>query len=180
MPLLASTLVLLLAPVPLAHFAFHAFLPLWRKRPAAFYLVAVLLWVAVAAVLWTIPLAAPLFAPSAVLRAWGAVFAVIGAIFVLWAIAAIHPKRFFLWAALRPESMPQVRIGSGPYRLLVHPAYVGYQLVAFGAFLLSGTPESLALAGWLLIAMPVLIRVEERELGVRLAGGPSQMPHRLG
>lgn len=171
--LLASSLVILLTPLPFAHALLHSALSTWRRRPGNFYTAAIVVWLVVSMVLWSLPRPVLLFEPGNVMRTIGVVAMVAGAVLVPWAIATLHPKRFFLWAVLHPESVEQVRIGRGPYRLLAHPAYTGYELIALGAFIASGIPEALALTGWLLISMPVVIRLEEQELANRIHGRSS-------
>lgn len=111
-----------------------------------------------------------LFAPPAWLKIICAITAV-GALFlVFWSIMTLKPKRFFLWAVLRPQSVRQERIGLGPYKFFHHPAYTAYAAMAFAAFFATGRTALLAFAAVIFLLMLIVTARENHELEERLGG----------
>ncbi|MEK7516827.1 MAG: methyltransferase [Patescibacteria group bacterium] len=157
----------LIAAIPIAHLWLHALLPWWKKRPALFYV-----WAAAvgAAAIYLFPriatISPTLFATSPLLRTLGWVLMGAGALLVLGSIATLGPRRFFLWAVLHGTKTE--RAATGPFRLIPHPAYLGYATIALGNILSNG---ALYLAGPLalyLALMPIVIFFEEEELKGRM------------
>lgn len=157
----------IMAVIPIAHLWLHALLPWWRKRPVLFYLWAGAVGAAAIYLFPRIATISPtLFAPSPLLRILGWALMAAGALLVLGSIATLGPRRFFLWAVLHGTKME--RAATGPFRLIPHPAYLGYAIVALGNLLSNG---ALYLAGPLalyLALMPIVIFFEEEELGTRV------------
>ncbi len=80
----------------------------------------------------------------------------------------LGPKRFFVWAVLRPQEVMQKYIASGIFKFIPHPSYTGILLILFGIFILSGRTY---LAGAFIFAVsffPTAIYFEEKELHERL------------
>ena len=157
-----------LGPIPLWHLLLHAFLPAWRLRPRAFYALAAALWVLFVPLAWHLAAVSPrVFVPSPWMARTG--FALSGAAFLvfLWCVATLTPRRFFVWAALRPRPGDAQRIVRGPYRYTAHPSYCGIVLTVAAHGLASGQAVLLGAAvviGLLLVAVAAL---EQRELSGR-------------
>lgn len=165
-----SALFVFLLPIPFFHIALHAFLPFWRRRPLLTYGMGVALWIA-AGVLAPLIRAQTegLFAPPIWLAHSAIILGIIGAIFVVWSAITLGPRRFFVWAALKPESAQQKYIPSGPFRFLSHPAYTGYLFMWFA--LAAGTGNAILIGAFVIAAMlfPIVARIENHELQQRLS-----------
>jgi protein-S-isoprenylcysteine O-methyltransferase Ste14 len=166
---IAFVTIVLLGPIPLWHLLLHACLPAWRRSPGAFYALAAALWVCFVPLSWRLAETSPrLFAPGPWTVAAG--LSLSGAAFLVfvWSVASLTPRRFFVWAVLRPdESLPE-RIVRGPYRYTAHPTYLAIVVAAASNLLASGQAVLLGAAvalGLLLAAVAVL---EQRELAARL------------
>ena len=158
-----------IAPIPLFHLWLHALLPWWRKHPILFYACAVLVWAASFALFAMFDKSAGIFFISHQNAAFGGYFLIIiGFIAGLSSIAILGPKRFFVWAVLRPESVQRTRISKGPFHWFPHPAYLGYLLISIGNFLASGKFYSLLVAIFLFTLTPMVILLEEKELKRRI------------
>lgn len=163
-----------IAPIPLFHLWLHALLPWWKKHAWLFYLCGLLAW---AASFWYFSFFGPrseyMFEFNPMWRVTvGYVLMGIGAIGILASIFTLGPKRFFVWAVLRPNSAPKIRIIIGPFLLIPHPAYMGEILIAIGNFLVRGQFYLLSLAIFLIVLMPIIIVLEEEELRRRLSSEP--------
>lgn len=156
-------------PVPIIHFWLHALLPWWRKRPVLFYLWALLLFFCALSVAPYIASISPcIFTPSVITRSFGIGLKVIGALAILTSIMTIGIKRFFLWAVLKPESVPKIRIIKGPFKFVPHPAYFGYILLVLGNLLGSGALYLVGILAWLVAFLPLVIILEEKEIDARI------------
>jgi protein-S-isoprenylcysteine O-methyltransferase Ste14 len=165
---LAFFTIAFLGPIPLWHLLLHAFLPAWRLRPRAFYVLAAAVWVLFVPLSWHLAAVSPcVFVPSPWMAGTG--FALSGAAFLvfLWCVATLTPRRFFAWAALRPGPDDLRRIVRGPYRVAAHPCYCALVLTVASHGLASGQAVLLGAAvviGVLLAGVAVL---EQRELSAR-------------
>lgn len=161
--------IFVLGPIPVVHILLHAFLRFWRRYPCGWYILCAAVWalffpLAKYAAGWP----SVLFAPPAWLKiicgitAWSSLF------LVLWSIGTLGPKRFFLWAVLRPGAMRQERIFGGPYKFFRHPAYTAYLATAFAAFFATGRSALLVFAAVMFLLMLIVIALESHELEIRL------------
>lgn len=159
----------IIAPVPLFHLWLHALLPWWKKRPLGLYLVAVFAWIF--SILFFKKMAlvsSDLFSPNFLAVATGYIFMAIGILAVASSMITLGPKRFFVWAVLRPESAPHERVKKGPFHFVPHPAYLGYIVLQTGNVLVSGELFALLLLLFLITVTPIVIRWEEEEMLKRL------------
>ncbi|MBI2426575.1 MAG: hypothetical protein HYV34_01895 [Candidatus Kerfeldbacteria bacterium] len=167
-PLHTAVLIFLL-PIPFFHLLLHAFLPFWRRHPLLTYAMGAVLWIA-AAVLAALVRDATwqIYSPPSWLAAPSISIGAIGAFLATWSIATIGPRRFLVWAVLKPENTEQKYIPSGPFRFLSHPAYTGYLLVWFA--LAIGTGYVVFVVSCVLAAMlfPIVVRLENNELHERV------------
>lgn len=168
---LSLCVIVLTFPVPLFHIILHRWLGMWRKVPYLYYAGWGIVWIALGLFVFQKKTFAqiPLVSLGQEVRLIGFIFAALGIFLVLWSLSTIGPKRFFVWAALRPNEVEQKIITKGPFLLLRHPAYVGYQLLAFGSFLFTGWWSTFAVFVWLFLSTPFAIRLEERELAERVS-----------
>ncbi len=134
-----------------------------------FYLAAAAVWIlSFFLAKWISGNTDALFAPPywltilCVVTGWSSIF------LVLWSIGTLGPKRFFLWAVLRPQSVKQERIGLGPYKYFHHPAYTAYLMAASAAFFGTGRTVLLAFAAVMFLMMLVVTARENHELEERL------------
>jgi protein-S-isoprenylcysteine O-methyltransferase Ste14 len=159
----------LLAPVPAWHLLLHAFLPAWRRHPRAYYGLAAVVWALVVPLAWLLAQASPLlFEPPRGLRALG--LAASGAAFLvaLWSMATLTPRRFFMWAVLRPDESPAERILGGPYRFTAHPTYLAMVAASASNFLASGSSALLGTTAAFAVLLSIVASLEQRELSARL------------
>lgn len=166
MDLLAS---LLIFPVAIVHFWFHALLPTWRKHPVSFYLFAALIW----GITWVglrnfAPHSVDLFSPTEPWAMIGKGLKILGLVMAVSSLATLGIRRFFLWAVLRPDSVPKIRFTKGPFAFVPHPAYFGYILIAIGDVMGTGETYSMITVFVLLALTPLMIWLEEEELRKRL------------
>lgn len=108
-----------------------------------------------------------LFTPTHITRGIGAILATCGVFAIASSILALGPKRFFLWAVLKPQSVPQMHIRKRPFTLIPHPAYIGYLCIALGNLLANGTLYLAGVLAWLIILTPIVIVFEEKEMRER-------------
>jgi protein-S-isoprenylcysteine O-methyltransferase Ste14 len=170
MDVVSLVFLAVIAPIPLFHLVLHAWLRVWRRWPRAYYGVWAVLWAVGAVLAWSFRtlLTARVFDPSSTLTAIGLVIAGASLLLVPWSLFTIGWERFFMKAVLWPDRVPQRRIASGPFRCIRHPAYTAYRIAAIALFLATGFWSLVALAVWLLILTPFVIRLEERELMSRI------------
>lgn len=165
------TLVFLavIAPIPLFHLVLHRWLPVWRRMPRTYYAVWAVLWVAGAAFTWRFAdaLTVRAFEPPVALTVVGTAVAGLALLLVPWSLATLGWDRFFMKAVLWPDRVPQRRITGGPFQYVRHPAYAAYRIAAIALFLATGFWGLAALAVWLFILTPFVIRFEEHELNTR-------------
>ena len=157
----------ILAPVPVLHMWLHALLSFWKKWPLAFYFFVFFLWLFSFWFFLKIP-AVLLFEPSAFSSFLGIILAIAGFLLMGLSLFTLGPKRFFVWAVLRPQEVMQKYIASGIFKFIPHPSYTGILLILFGIFILSGRTY---LAGAFIFAVsffPTAIYFEEKELHERL------------
>jgi protein-S-isoprenylcysteine O-methyltransferase Ste14 len=166
---LAFWSLLTLGPIPLWHLLLHAFLPVWKRRPGAFYGLCALTWALFVPVSLVLARTSDsLFTPSKNLQ-----LACLGVTFLTtslcaWSVLTLTPQRFFFWAVLRPDRVRPARVVSGPYRYVRHPAYLALVLTIAAGFAASGKAVVLAeLAGMALI-LTLVAGLERRELEARL------------
>jgi len=158
----------IIAPVPLFHLWLHALLPFWRKRPLLIYFVALCAWIAIFAYFsWLSPRSEYLFVPSQNYELGGYALMAIGACAVLSSVFTLGPKRFFVWAVLKPDSAPHTRLTKGIFHFIPHPAYIGHLIISIGNFLSRGQFYLLYLIILLAILFPIVIVLEEEELRKR-------------
>ena len=159
----------LIVPVPIVHLWLHALLGWWHERPILFYGWALLVWIGSFFYLdflrWDSRL---LFYPSDSLRFFGWALMLLGCGAILSSILALGVKRFFLWAVLKPDSVDCLRVRSGPFAFLPHPAYMGQVCIMLGNALSSAQAYAWSAFCFVLIAFPLVIVFEERELKERL------------
>jgi protein-S-isoprenylcysteine O-methyltransferase Ste14 len=162
--------ILCLGPIPAWHFLLHANLPAWRKNPGAYYSMAAVVWALFVPLAWHLAQSSPLlFEPSRATRALGLGASGASFLVAMWSMLTLTPRRFFMWAVLRPEECPAERILRGPYRVTSHPTYVAMVTATASNFLAGGSAVLLGMIpvlGALLVAVAVL---EQRELDARLA-----------
>ncbi len=161
--------IFLLGPIPVVHILLHAFLRSWRKRPMRFYFVAAAVWVLsfflakwLAGNTDTIFVSPYWLKMLCIITAWSSLF------LILWSVGTLRPKRFFLWAVLRPQSVKQEKIDLGPYKFFHHPAYTGYLSAAFSAFFGTGRTVLLAFAAVMFLLMLIVTARENHEMEERL------------
>lgn len=159
----------IITPVPVIHLWLHAILKFWRKHPFIFYALCISMWIGTFLFFKPIDkISFPLFTPSNNITMIGFALMSLGVLGVISSIITLGPKRFFMWAVLRPQEVDQIRISSGPFKFIPHPAYIGYLLVALGNFL-AGGEFYLALVFIFLFALtPIIIYFEEKELAQRV------------
>jgi protein-S-isoprenylcysteine O-methyltransferase Ste14 len=158
-----------LGPVPAWHLLLHAFLPAWRRHPAAYYALAATVWALVVPLAWLLSREAPqLFAPSLAVRALG--LAASGAAFLVavWSMLTLTPRRFFMWSVLCPDDAPAVRILRGPYRVTAHPTYLAMVVAISSNFLASGSAALLGGTAAFAVLLSIVASLEQRELNARL------------
>lgn len=162
-------MIFLLAPIPVVHILLHAFLRQWRKRPIRFYLAASAVWIASFFLArWLAGNTDTLFTPPYWLKVICAITGWSSLFLVLWSVGTLGPKRFFLWAVLRPQSVRQEKIGLGPYKFFHHPAYTAYISAALAAFFGTGRTVLLAFAAVMFLMMLIVMARENHELEERL------------
>lgn len=162
-------MVFALGPIPLWHLLLHSFLPFWRRSPRAFY--------GAAGVLWGLFLpfshrlagwSSAIFVPSDGVKLVCLGVGIASSLVALWSIKTLTPRRFFVWAVLRPGDRPPELIRRGPYRFVAHPTYLAMIAAVAASFLASG---EIALLGTFVAMGLLLARVivlEQRELTSRL------------
>lgn len=159
----------IILPVPVFHLWLHALLPTWRKHPFVLYLFGLALWVGAFYLIPVLDGISPqAFNPTNTSTIIGAGLIVVGFLAALWSLLTLGPIRFFVWAALRPSPALAVRIISGPFRFLPHPAYLGYVVVALGNLLWTGKLYLAGILTFLIILTPLVIWFEEHELAARI------------
>lgn len=169
MPQIIFFTILIFGPIPLIHILLHLFLKFWRKHPLYFYLCGAALWAAFIPISLFFSKNTSTFftAPGwLIIIAWLAAF---GALFlILRSIKTLGAKKFFLWAALKPESIKQERIANGPYRFFRHPAYAAYAAIIIAAFLATGYQPLLFFSAISIALILIVIMLENHELSIRL------------
>lgn len=158
-------------PISIFHFWLHALLPWWQKFPLLYYAFCGGIWAGVFYLMREIDLRyiELLFSPTPITIGIGYALMLSGALMILWSIYSLTPKRFFMWAVLRPESMTKIKIKKGAFRFIPHPAYTGYITATFGALLYSGKLYMTIVFLILLTITPIMIWLEEDELKKRLS-----------
>lgn len=161
--------IFLLGPIPVVHILLHAFLRAWRKRPMRFYITAGAVWIlSFFLAKWLAGVTDVIFTPPywltilCIITGWSSLF------LVLWSVGILGPKRFFLWAVLRPQSVKQEKIDLGPYKFFHHPAYTAYLSAAFAAFFGTGRTVLLMFAAVMFLLMLIVTARENHELEERL------------
>jgi len=161
--------IFILGPIPMVHILLHLFLKFWRRYPLGWYILCAAVWAiffAIAEYFAARPFT--LFIAPFWLKIFCAMVGLAALAVVVWSVFTLSPRRFFLWAVLRPAAIEQKYIKAGPYRFLQHPAYTVYLITAFAAFLTTGEAALLALWLSMLGLMPVAIYLEKHELSKRL------------
>lgn len=169
----ALVIFAIIGPVPmLFHPMLHAALAFWRRHVMTFYVVCSVVWVGWMTGTWFgAPwLAARVFAPPAWLVLPTTLLALAVLSVALWSIATIGWRRFFVYAVLRPDRVPTMtRVTSGPFRFFRHPAYTSYRVAAVLLMVATGSRGAIILTIASLFLFPLIIRLEERELRLRVA-----------
>ena len=161
----------IIVSIPFLHLWLHALLAWWRKRPYLYYLIfCPLVWLAAILFFKNIDSTFPslLFSPTQLVSKVGKILMLLGLVAIISSVITLGPKRFFMWAVLRPESVRRTRVTRGPFAFLPHPAYFGYLTVAFGNFLSSGKFYLSAVFALLFALTPIVIWFEEKELSERI------------
>ncbi|MFA4831040.1 MAG: hypothetical protein WC618_02590, partial [Patescibacteria group bacterium] len=108
MPALIAALIF---PIPLFHLWLHGLLPFWRRQPVWFYLAGALM---LAGSFWFVPkmalISISIIAPSTWLIWAGYFLLFAGGLLVLSSFLTLGPRRFFVWAVLRPDPAKDKRI----------------------------------------------------------------------
>lgn len=168
----SAIIAAIILPVPFFHLWLHALLPWWKKHLHIFYGLCGLMWIGsffFVKILDRVSIFA--FFPSIDLKRFGYFLMILGAFAVSVAIMTLGAKRFFMWAVLRPESAPRIRIHKSLYNLFPHPAYIGHITIALGNFLSNGKLYLGLISVALFILMPIVIYFEEEELRRRVGQG---------
>lgn len=159
----------LILPIPFFHLWLHALLPAWKRHPFLLYVFGLLLWIGSFKFVPILASFSPrAFEPTTLTVNLGWTLVVIGFLFAIWSLATLGPIRFFVWAVLRPGIVPRVRIASGPFSFIPHPAYLGYIVVALGNLFASGLLYLAGVFVLLFFLTPIVIWLEEHELGARV------------
>jgi protein-S-isoprenylcysteine O-methyltransferase Ste14 len=167
-PLVFWTL-LVLGPIPFWHLLLHLFLPSWKRRPGAFYGTAGILWGSFLPIAYLLALqSSPLFVPPRELRLACLAASLVAFGVAAWSMVTLTPRRFFLWAVLRPRETPAEWIRSGPYRFTAHPCYVAMVATMASSFLASGEAVLAGALGVLATLLVVVGILEQRELRARV------------
>lgn len=133
-----------------------------------FYLAAGVIWIiSFFLAKWLAGVTDMLFTPPYWLKVICAVTGWSSLFLLFWSIGTLGPKRFFLWAVLRPQSVQQKRIGLGPYKFFHHPAYTAYLTTSFAAFFATGRTVLLAFAAAMFLLMLVVMARENHEMEER-------------
>jgi len=161
--------IFILGPIPVVHILLHAFLRAWRKHPLRFYLAAAAVWiVSFFLARWLGGMTDTIFTPPYWLKVLCAITGWSSLFLIFWSVGTLGPKRFFLWAVLRPQSVRQERIGLGPYKFFHHPAYTAYLSAAFAAFFATGRTALLVFVAVMFLLMLIVTARENHELEERL------------
>lgn len=161
-------IIAFIVPIPIFHLWLHALLDFWKKHPLAYYAICAPFWIASFFLFQSIDQLSPyLFTPSETLVKIGYALMTLGALGAVSSFLTLGPKRFLMWAVLRPFSTPQKIVSSGPFKCVPHPAYLGYLCAALGDFLMSGKLYLAATLIFLLALTPLVIYFENRELTQR-------------
>jgi protein-S-isoprenylcysteine O-methyltransferase Ste14 len=164
-PVVATTLVAVILPIPIYLLWMHGLQRLWRRIGIASYVLHISFY---AAMVTTMARLQPLWSQGALpwpnALSWVAVLPLAVA---LWLI--IESYRTIDW-----KTMHQVRqltpgherpmIRSGILGRMRHPRYTAFSLVAFGNALLTGYPWVAAAAVVTIALLALVVYVEEREL----------------
>lgn len=168
--------IFLLAPIPVLHIFLHAFLGGWKKYPLGLYLTGAVLWVVSYFVAGALqPMNEQLFLPSMALIGLAEIIAFLGLLLIIWSFITIGPKRFLLWAVVKPEAVEQKYIKTGPFRLMPHPAYVGYLMAATAAVLATGKVVLFVFFVYSLVLLFIVILLENHEIKNRLGIDPDKL-----
>jgi protein-S-isoprenylcysteine O-methyltransferase Ste14 len=169
---IAFATIFFLGPIPAWHLILHAFLPAWKRSPRAYYLLAAIVWALFGPLSWILARRSPLlFEPAREVRVLGLGVSGVAFLVALWSMATLSPRRFFMWAALRPDLSPPERILRGPYRFTAHPTYVAIVAATLSNFLASGSALLLGAVPAMALLLAVVSVLEQRELTERL-GAP--------
>ncbi|MFH1193698.1 MAG: methyltransferase [bacterium] len=169
MPQIIFFTIFIFGPIPVVHILLHSFLKFWQKHPLYFYLYGAALWAAFIPIslFFSKNTSAIFTAPSwLIIIAWLTVFSAL--FLILWSIKTLGPKKFFLWAVLKPESIKQERIANGPYRFFRHPAYTAYAAIIIATFLATGYTALLSFSATFIALILIVIMLENHELSLRL------------
>ena len=161
--------LILIAPIPIIHFVLHGFLSFWRRHPTWFYMMGVITWLLfIPLVVVLMKVEGTVFTPAILSLIISTALTIFALLLIVSAVFTIGPKRFFLWAVLKPKAVEQKYIRSGPYRFISHPAYFGYILISHAAFLATGRMVMLGLFIYTLFSIIAVIALENHEIKGRL------------
>ena len=174
--LIIFLLIFILGPIPLFHITLHVFLRLWRRAPHLLYISATILWaLSLSLALYAYAWPAALFFPPLWLQVFGIIFGACSVALILWAFFTLGPKRFMVWAVVAPEAVEQRYIKTGPYRLLPHPAYLGYMGTGLSVFLATGLASAFSFFIYSLVFLMIVILLENQEMKNRLKDAPQDL-----
>ncbi|MBT5015855.1 hypothetical protein HOM98_00040 [Candidatus Peregrinibacteria bacterium] len=158
-------------PIPIFHLWLHGLLPFWRKFPFIYYVVVGAIWICSFLFFREIIPASPqLFEPNRVTIHLGDSMVFLGFLAALGSLITIGPKRFFMYAVLRPEKVKQKRITKWVFKNCPHPAYNGYIFATFGALIYTGNAVVALVFIFLLTTTPIVMWLESNELDERVKG----------
>ena len=157
-----------IAAVPLFHLWLHGFLNWWRRFPLLLYIWTLAIGLFVIIFFEQVLPPSQVFKTSTSLEILGWLFISICPLVIMWSLFTLGLKRWFAWGVLRPSSVPNIRERSGPFRYIPHPAYTSFLLAAMGLILASGQAYAFGLLIYLLIVLPIVMWLEEKELESRL------------
>ncbi|MBI2453087.1 hypothetical protein HYV56_00090 [Candidatus Peregrinibacteria bacterium] len=162
----------ILVPIPLMHLWLHALISFWRKHAYFFYVFSFLLWIGSFFLFREVYYIFPyvIYFPSTISQYIAVIFVIIGFILLFASFLSLGPKRFFVWAVLRQDSVSNIRVVRGPFKFFPHPAYTGYLFISFAAFLLTGFFYMAFSFLFLFSFTPIVIFFENEELSKRLKG----------
>lgn len=164
-----TLLAALLLPISIFHLWLHGLLKFWQKYPALLYVWGAGWWIGSLSMAPALQFLLPqVFLPNNFWRGIGFGLLSLGVVLVLWSLLILGPRKFFVWEVLRPRPQ-QKYLARGPFKILSHPAYLGYAAIAFGNVLMSGSLYTSAVCLFLCTTLPIVMHFEDTELRARIS-----------